>query len=187
MSSLVQLKRFWRSIECLIVSTSHGTQVGFQILIALNLVSSIDGHGRMIDPPSRNSAWRYGFPNPPFYTDNELNCGGYNVQWKTNGGKCGVCRDPYHEKNQPHVYPGKYANGIITKTYREGQEIEVVIEITSNHMGTFFFKIGELDTEPITEEKLVYLMKQPNEKKSMGCQKRSLLSIETVFVVFSPF
>jgi len=116
----------------------------------------------MIDPPSRNSAWRYGFPNPPHYTDNELNCGGFNVQWKTNGGKCGVCGDPYHEKNQPHIYPGKYANGIITKTYREGQEIEVLIEITSNHMGTFFFKIGELDTEPITEEKLVYLLKQPN-------------------------
>ena len=50
------------------------------------------------------------------------------------------------------IYPGKYANGIITKTYREGQEIEVLIEITSNHVGAFYFKIGELDTEPITEE-----------------------------------
>ena len=162
---------------------------GLRILIVLNLVSSIYGHGRMIDPPSRNSAWRYGFPNPPHYTDNELNCGGFNVQWKTNGGKCGVCGDPYHEKNQPHIYPGKYANGIITKTYREGQEIEVLIEITSNHMGTFFFKIGELDTEPITEEKLVYLLKQPNGEdhwklpKGKGCQKRSFLSIETAVVV----
>lgn len=165
---------------------------GFKILIVLRLVFSIHGHGRMIDPPSRNSAWRYGFPNPPHYTDNELNCGGFNVQWKTNGGKCGVCGDPYHEKNQPHIYPGKYANGIITKTYREGQEIEVLIEITSNHMGTFFFKIGELDTEPITEEKLVYLLKQPNGQdywklpKGKGCQKPSFLSIETgVVVVFS--
>ena len=140
----------------------------------------------MIDPPSRNSAWRYGFPNPPFYTDNELNCGGYNVQWKTNGGKCGVCRDPYHEKNQPHVYPGKYANGIITKTYRDGQEIEVVIEITSNHMGTFFFKIGELDTEPITEEKLVYLMKQPNEKKKYGVSKAQFVIHRNRFCCFFP-
>ena len=138
---------------------------GVKILIILSLASSVYrvyGHGRMIDPPSRNSAWRYDFPNPPHYTDNELNCGGFNVQWRTNKGKCGVCGDPYHEKNQPHIYPGKYAKGIITKTYREGQEIEVLIEITSNHLGTFFFRIGELDTEPITEEKLVYLLKQPN-------------------------
>ena len=71
------------------------------------------------------------------------------MQWKTNGGKCGVCGDPYHEKNQKHVYPGKYANNIITKTYREGQEIDVLVEITSNYMGTFFFKIGELDAAPI--------------------------------------
>ena len=139
-----------------------GVKLALKILTALTLVSLIYGHGRMIDPASRNSAWRFGFPNPPHYTDNELNCGGFNVQWKTNGGKCGVCGDPYHEKNQLHVYPGKYANNIITKTYREEQEIEVVIEITSNHMGTFFFKIGELDATPITEEKLVHQLKQPN-------------------------
>ena len=132
----------------------------FKTLVALNLVSSVLGHGRMIDPPSRNAAWRYGFPNPPHYTDNELNCGGFNVQWSTNNGKCGVCGDPYHEKDQPHVYPGKYANNIITKTYREGQEIEVLIEITSNHLGTFFFRIGELGAPPITEEKLIYQLKQ---------------------------
>ncbi|XP_068681917.1 uncharacterized protein [Montipora foliosa] len=134
----------------------------FKILFLLSLVSSVVGHGRLIDPPSRNSAWRFGFPNPPHYTDNELNCGGFNVQWKTNGGKCGVCGDPYHEKNQPHIWPGKYANGIKTKTYREGQEIEVLIEITSNHKGTFFFRIGELKSEPITEKQLVYQLKQPD-------------------------
>ena len=134
----------------------------FQILVALSLISLILGHGRMIDPPSRNSAWRFGFPNPPHYTDNELNCGGFNVQWKTNRGKYGVCGDPYHENNQLHIYPGKYANNIITKTYRQGQVIEVLIEITSNHMGTFFFRIGELDAPPIAEEKLVYQLKRPD-------------------------
>lgn len=156
------LKDCGSQLSTLLFQPAMELKSGLKILIVLSLISSICGHGRLIDPPSRNSAWRYGFPNPPHYTDNELNCGGFNVQWKTNGGKCGLCGDPYHEKNQPHIYPGKYANNIITKTYREGQEIEVLIEITSNHMGTFFFKIGELDAPPITEEKLVYQLKQPN-------------------------
>ena len=161
--SLVSLKIPENSTQITWLYSAMECRALFKILVAFTLVSSIVGHGRMIDPPSRNSAWRVGFPNPPHYTDNELNCGGFNVQWKTNGGKCGVCGDPsIMRRDQPHIYPGKYANGIITKTYREGQEIEVVIEITSNHMGTFFFRIGELGAPPITEEKLVYQLKQPN-------------------------
>lgn len=30
-----------------------------------------------MDPPSRNSMWRFGYPNPVNYNDNELFCGGY--------------------------------------------------------------------------------------------------------------
>lgn len=30
-----------------------------------------------MDPPSRNAMWRFGFPNPVNYNDNELFCGGY--------------------------------------------------------------------------------------------------------------
>lgn len=37
----------------------------------------IHGHGRMMDPPSRNAMWRFGYPNPVNYNDNELFCGGY--------------------------------------------------------------------------------------------------------------
>ena len=37
------------------------------------------GHGRLIDPPSRSSMWRYGFNNPPNYDDNQLYCGGRQV------------------------------------------------------------------------------------------------------------
>lgn len=36
-----------------------------------------EGHGRLMDPPARNSMWRFGFPNPVNYNDNELFCGGY--------------------------------------------------------------------------------------------------------------
>lgn len=42
-----------------------------------------EGHGRLMDPPARNSMWRFGFPNPVNYNDNELFCGGYagNNYW----------------------------------------------------------------------------------------------------------
>lgn len=41
-------------------------------------IKHIDGHGRLMDPPARNSMWRFGFPNPVNYNDNELFCGGYS-------------------------------------------------------------------------------------------------------------
>lgn len=37
------------------------------------------GHGRLADPPSRASAWRFGFNTPKDYNDNEGFCGGFNV------------------------------------------------------------------------------------------------------------
>lgn len=37
----------------------------------------VNGHGRLMDPPARNSMWRFGYPNPVNYNDNELFCGGY--------------------------------------------------------------------------------------------------------------
>lgn len=52
------------------------------------------GHGRLIEPPSRSSAWRYGFQTPPNYNDHELYCGGFTRQQR-NGGKCGECGDPW--------------------------------------------------------------------------------------------
>lgn len=47
------------------------------ILIALNIANLVKGHGRLMDPPARNSMWRFGFPNPVNYNDNELFCGGF--------------------------------------------------------------------------------------------------------------
>lgn len=54
------------------------------------IVQETVGHGRLIEPPSRASAWRYGFDTPPNYNDHELYCGGYTTQWKKNSGKCGM-------------------------------------------------------------------------------------------------
>lgn len=36
-------------------------------------------HGLMIEPPARNAMWRFGFPTPPDYGENELFCGGLQV------------------------------------------------------------------------------------------------------------
>nr|XP_032514134.1 uncharacterized protein LOC116767768 isoform X1 [Danaus plexippus plexippus] len=101
-----------------------------------------EGHGRLMDPPARNSMWRFGFPNPVNYNDNELFCGGYAVQWEQNGGKCGVCGDAEHlSEPRPHEAGGMYGKGIITRHYSVGQEIEVEVELTANHLGAFVLKL----------------------------------------------
>ncbi|XKL59299.1 hypothetical protein PGB90_000315 [Kerria lacca] len=98
----------------------------------------VHGHGRLMEPPARNSMWRFGYPNPVDYNDNELFCGGYSVQWLQNGGKCGVCGDAYHMKPpRPHEAGGEYGRGIISRHYFSGQVIDIIIELTSNHRGRF--------------------------------------------------
>ncbi|XP_078349479.1 uncharacterized protein LOC144634405 [Oculina patagonica] len=136
-----------------------------RLLVAANLIAFVLGHGMLINPASRNSAWRY-FPNRPAqYTDNELNCGGFSVQWSKNKGKCGVCGDAYHLTSPRYVYPGRYAKDrFITKTYKEGHTIEVTVRITSNHQGFFRFSVGKLENRerPITQEQLKHVLLQPD-------------------------
>lgn len=117
-----------------------------------------------MDPPARNSMWRFGYPNAVNYDDNELFCGGYGIQWEQNEGKCGVCGDPYNfETPRPHEAGGLYAKGITTRFYAAGQvflvnktisadtslirrnfffffllqEIKIEVELTANHQGHF--------------------------------------------------
>ena len=60
--------------------------------------------------------WRLGFPTPKDIDDNQSYCGGYGVQWGSNGGKCGICGDPWNETPRAHEAPGGlYATGIIGK------------------------------------------------------------------------
>lgn len=115
-------------------------------IFLLQMLESIrhgaEGHGRLMDPPARNSMWRFGFPNPVNYNDNELFCGGYAVQWEQNDGRCGVCGDADHlNEPRPHEAGGMYGKGIITRHYSVGQEIEVEVELTANHLGTFVMKL----------------------------------------------
>ncbi|XP_020912353.2 uncharacterized protein LOC110250096 [Exaiptasia diaphana] len=126
----------------------------FAIVLA-NVIVLVLGHGYMIDPPARNACWKEFGQCVPNYTPNELNCGGRPTQI-ANDGKCGVCGDRVGTKK--HVYPGRYATGFITRTYRKGQEITAKIHITANHKGWFEFRVGDIGAPPITQPKLSYLL-----------------------------
>ena len=76
------------------------------------------------------------------------------VQYNMNGGKCGVCGDPWqgprHNENG-----GKYANGIIVRKYEPGKVISVVVDLTANHKGWFEFRLCPNDDnprKPVTKE-----------------------------------
>jgi len=110
------------------------------LLVPLFMVGCL-GHGRLMNPPSRASQWRFGFDNPPDYDDNQGFCGGKTHQNEEMGGKCGVCGDPY-DGPWPHQAPGGvFANGNIVAEYSEGSKIEVAVQLTTNHRGFFTFRL----------------------------------------------
>lgn len=110
--------------------------VAGSLLLLLGLVSLCSGHGRLIEPPSRASAWRYGFSTPPNYNDHELYCGGFNRQWQKNDGKCGECGDAFDvPRPRPHEFGGKWGQGVIVRRYKPGSVITLRVELTASHMG----------------------------------------------------
>ncbi|XP_023318551.1 uncharacterized protein LOC106655600 isoform X2 [Trichogramma pretiosum] len=105
------------------------------------LVGQVSAHGRLIEPPSRGSMWRYGFDTPHDYNDHESYCGGFTRQWQTNHGRCGICGDPWDSREpRAHELGGKYGKGVIVRRYRTGAVIPVRVELTANHMGYFEFR-----------------------------------------------
>lgn len=99
-------------------------------------VANGEGHGRLIEPPSRASAWRYGFQTPPDYNDHELYCGGFTRQWKRNGGKCGECGDAWDmPEPRPHENGGQWGQGVIVRSYLPGTDLTIRVELTASHMG----------------------------------------------------
>jgi len=107
-----------------------------------SLVSLVSGHARLVDPPSRASMWRFGYSTPHDYDDTAGNCGGFNTQWAVNGGKCGLCGDAFNAEVKEHEAPGgKFATGTIVREYTMGQTIDVSVEVTANHRGSFTFRL----------------------------------------------
>ncbi|XP_014219885.1 uncharacterized protein LOC106647842 [Copidosoma floridanum] len=111
------------------------------VAIGSFLVSEVSAHGRLIEPPSRASMWRYGFDTPHDYNDHESYCGGFSRQWQRNDGKCGICGDAWDLKTpRAHEAGGTYGNGVIVRRYKTGSVIPVRIELTANHHGYFEFR-----------------------------------------------
>ena len=103
-------------------------------------VTEVTCHARLIDPPARTSAWRFGFGTPANYNDHETNCGGFSRQWTKNSGKCGECGDAWDlARPRPGESGGQYGRGVTVRSYTPGQLIEVRVDVTANHRGHFQF------------------------------------------------
>ncbi|XP_069102406.1 uncharacterized protein [Argopecten irradians] len=116
------------------------------ILVVATVCGLSEGHGRLLEPPSRSSMWRSmrngspEFPNAPInYNDNQLFCGG-RINFIYQHQKCGICGDPYQGPRNNEA-GGRYAKGIITRHYTVGQTIDIGVEITANHHGYFEFRL----------------------------------------------
>lgn len=55
------------------------------LAILLLNVGLSDAHARLIEPAARSSAWRRDGRFPTYYSDNQMSCGGFYVQWTLNG------------------------------------------------------------------------------------------------------
>ncbi|CAG9129586.1 unnamed protein product [Plutella xylostella] len=106
------------------------------------LCAPVLGHGRVLDPPGRGTAWRAGFPAKPDYDDDGLNCGGFYHQWSVNGGRCGVCGDAYDSPTpRAHELGGTYGQGDIVASYRPGASLRAVVDLTASHKGYWEFRL----------------------------------------------
>lgn len=137
--------------------------------LIFNCVYEISGHGMVLDPVGRGTRWRYDRTAPVNYDDNGSNCGGFSNQWSNQGGKCGVCGDPFQAATpRMHELGGLIGkSGVIVKSYSKGSLIEVTVKITANHLGYFTFDLCNLDTAPNgkeTEECFSTRLLTPDEK-----------------------
>lgn len=132
------------------------------LLLCFKKITVVTGHGRMIEPASRNSMWRYNYLNARNYNDMGLNCGGFTNQFEVHMGKCGVCGDPWQGPRE-HEAGGKYARGLVARQYKKGSFINVTIELTSNHQGYFEYRLCAVN--------------DPNVRATKQCFDRNLLNI----------
>lgn len=112
----------------------------FHLAVTFLFFGPVYGHGRWEDPPSRQSAWRYGFGTPKDYSDMESSwCGGRDALAR-NGGRCGICGDAADKPKEKEV-GGRFFTGKIFRTYQEGATIPSVLDITADHGGWSEFKV----------------------------------------------
>jgi len=130
--------------------------------IILAIIPLVLGHGRLMDPPGRGTAWRFAESNEvikpyskiliPNYTDNGSNCGGLSTQVSQgtdgvlnnpeSGGLCGVCGDNYSDSEpRKHEEGGVYGKGVIVKQYVKNSIIKTQVQITAHHKGWMEYRL----------------------------------------------
>ena len=72
------------------------------------------------------------------------------VQWGKNGGS----GDDYSVASKRHEVDDPFATGFITETCSQGKVIDVLVELTAEHKGKFFFRVCKQLDElvEVTEE-----------------------------------
>lgn len=122
-------------------------RISVALVVALMAIGTHQ-HGHLMEPVNRSSMWRRGYNTTVNWTDNELFCGGFWVQWYQNGGKCGECGDNYALKRpRPNENGGTFGTGIIVANYPAGSTITTITNITANHLGRLEFRLCPLKSE----------------------------------------
>jgi hypothetical protein len=128
----------------------------------------VSGHGMVLDPISRGSRWRFNSSAIRDYDDNGANCGGKDVQYSKYDGKCGICGDSYGDpRPRAHENGGILGDGLIVGEYKMGSEINIILLITSNHLGYFVFDICNLDNDPLETDDCFQELKQLNDSERL--------------------
>ncbi|GFO29147.1 hypothetical protein PoB_005565200 [Plakobranchus ocellatus] len=69
------------------------------------------------------------------------------MQWTNNGGRCGICGDPWSGPRDYERPDGRMVqHNITTQTYLENESIQVTIQLTQNHKGWFEFRLCDVST-----------------------------------------
>lgn len=132
---------------------NNGKNRNSQILKLKQILKNWLGHGMIMDPINRASRWRFNRSAPHDWNDHAQWCGSFDIQHFSNGGKCGLCGDNWADpRPRPHELGGFYGEGFIVKSYIQGSEIDVIIRVTSNHLGKFTFELCNLDNEGESDE-----------------------------------
>ncbi|CAB3239285.1 unnamed protein product [Arctia plantaginis] len=118
------------------------------------VMAYVHSHGHLMMPPNRASIWRLGYNVKPDFNDAGMNCGGISHQHHFNGGKCGICGDPYDEpRPRKHELGGIYGAGIIVAHYQPGQVMSTNVNLTAAHRGFWELRIC---TEPYYQEQACF-------------------------------
>ncbi|XP_044730603.1 uncharacterized protein LOC123293763 [Chrysoperla carnea] len=117
------------------------------------LIHFVTCHGLLLIPVNRASIWRDNKSAPIDYDDNQGFCGGFQVQWEINKGKCGICGDDYrYPVPRSHEYQGPYGRSGIMANYTQGTAIQVTTLLTANHLGWIQFSLCNLDNRNLETE-----------------------------------